>query len=215
MLDSVVELLARTNGLATGRSGPMEHEVAGVFTTLEAVNSDYVGMFDMVRRAIVAGEPVQDIAQTLHLRRPEEGSERTAVLAHMRLLLADMLGSDAYPFLYAVSAYFVTLPLSGEGQVASALQRAMEQAQCAGDDSLHARAEIAKSTHASLRCLQGQWEAVCREHAKLKAVPAPPVVPAAVDNAVPAIPPLMAAIGARAARAVIPSGREFLADALS
>lgn len=212
MLDSVVELLARTNGLATGRSGPMEREVAGVFTTLEAVHSDYVGMFDMVRRAIVAGEPVQDIAQTLYLRRPEEGSERTAVLAHMRLLLADMLGSDAYPFLHAVSAYFVTLPLSGEGQVASALQHAMEQAQCAGDDTLHARAEIARSTHASLRCLQAQWEAVRREHAKLKTIPEALVARAAADDAVSAIPPLMAALGARAA---IPSGREFLADALS
>jgi len=212
MLDSVVELLARTNGLATGRSGPTEGEIAAVFTTLEAVHTDYIGIFDMVRRAIVAGEPVEDIAQTLHLRRPEEASERTAVLAHMRLLLADMLGSDAYPFLHAVSAYFVTLPLSGAGQVASALQHAMEQAQCAGDDTLHARAEIARSTHASLRCLQGQWEAVCREHARLEAIPEALVVPAAADDALSAIPPLMAAIGARAA---MPSGREFLADALS
>ena len=211
MLDSVVELLARTNGLATGRSGPMEGEIAAVFTTLEAVHTDYVGMFDMVRRAIVAGEPVEDIAQTLHLRRPEEASERTAVLAHMRLLLADMLGSDAYPFLHAVSAYFVTLPLSGEGQVAGALQRAMEQAQRAADDALHARAEIARSTHASLRCLQGQWDVVCREHAKLKTVPDAPAVPATSD-AIATIPPLRAATSIRAP---LPSGREFLVDAMS
>jgi len=211
MLDSVVELLARTNGMATGRSGPMESEVAAVFTTLEAVHSDYVGMFDMVRRAIVAGEPVQDITQTLLLRRPEEASERTAVLAHTRLLLADMLGSDAYPFLHALSGYFVALPLSGEGHVASALQRAMEQAQRNGDDSLHARAEIARSTHASLRCLQEQWGAVCREHAKLEAMPEATAVPAAADDAVAAITPLMAAIGARMP---LRSGREFLADAL-
>ena len=211
MLDSVVELLARTNGLATGRSGPMEREVEVVFTTLEAVHSDYVGMFEMVRRAIVAGEPVQDITQTLLLRRPEEGSERTAVLAHLRLLLADMLGSDAYPFLHAVSAYFVTLPLSGDGQAAGALQRAMEHAQGAADEALHARAEIACSTHASLRCLQGQWDVVCREHAKLKPIPQA-IVAAAANHAVPAVAPLLAAMSARAA---LPSGREFLADALS
>lgn len=204
MLDSVVELLARTNGLAVGRSGPMEREVAAVFTTLEAVHADYVGMFDMVRRAIVAGEPVHDIAQTLLLRRPEECSERTAVLAHMRLLLADMLGSDAHPFLYAVSTYFVTLPLSGEGQAAIALQRALEQA--AADDALRARAEIARSTHASLRCLQGQWDAVCRTHARLKTIAQ---APAAAGDAVSTVPPLLAAMSARTA---IPSE---LADALS
>lgn len=206
MLDSVVELLARTNGLAVGRSGPMEREVAAVFTTLEAVHADYVGMFDMVRRAIVAGEPVHDIAQTLLLRRPEECSERTAVLAHMRLLLADMLGSDAHPFLYAVSTYFVTLPLSGEGQAAIALQRALEQA--AADDALRARAEIARSTHASLRCLQGQWDVVCRAHARLKTIAQTPIAPAAADDAVSTVPPLLAAMSARTA---IPSE---LADAL-
>lgn len=212
MLDSVVELLARTNGMATGRSGPMEHEVAAVFTTLEAVHSDYVGMFDMVRRAIIAGEPVQDIAQTLLLRRPEEACERIAVLAHMRLVLADMFGSDAYSFLHAVSAYFVALPLSGEGQAASALQRGMEQAQRAADDALHARAEIARATHASLRCLQGQWDSISREHAKLQSNQEVPAVAATADGAIPTIAPLMAVARARAP---LPSGRELMADALS
>ena len=212
MLDSVVELLARTNGMATGRSGPMESEVAAVFTTLEAVHSDYVGMFDMVRRAIVAGEPVQDIAQTLLLRRPEEARAGTAILAHMRLLLADTFGSDAYPFLHAVSAYFLALPLSGEGQAASALQRSTEQSQCSADDALHARAEIARSTHASLRCLQGQWDAVCREHAKLQSNQEIPAVQAAANDAIQAIAPLRAVARARAP---VPGGREFMADALS
>ncbi|MBF6024417.1 hypothetical protein [Lysobacter niastensis] len=169
MLESVVELLTRTNQMATGRSNPATAEITALFTALDAVHSDYTGFFDMIQRAIVAGEPVQEIAQTLILRSPEADCERTAVLAHMRLLVADAMGAEAHPFLDAVSVYFINAPLAGQCALARTLKRATEHARVAEDDALHARAEIAYSVHASLRSLQRQWAVICERHGMLKA----------------------------------------------
>jgi hypothetical protein len=166
MLESVVELLARTNEMATGRSNPAEAEITALFSALDAVHSDYTGFRDMIQRAIVAGEPVQEIAQTLMLRSPEAECERTAVLAHMRLLVADALDAEAHPFLGAVSVYFINAPLAGQCALARTLKRATEHARDAEDDALNARAEIAYS---GLRSLQRQWAVICERHGMLKA----------------------------------------------
>src|ERR1039457_1661903 len=177
MLDSVVKVAEKITELlnyrAKRRTQRFDKLIEPLFLALKKVHQDYLSVFETAKRQLASDCSLNEIADSLEVRRLAEETERRTLLQQAETFLTSESHADCQSFFNAMVEYFRKTPFSGGSTPSNAflhtLKGAARKQSIIQSNTLSerdSREELSKEIERALSMLRQNWERVSSEYAK-------------------------------------------------